>query len=399
MTSTQPVPWPLYDADQHYYEAEDAFSRHLEKGQRSAIRWVELEGRKRLLVGDRLFRMVSNPTFDPVAKPGMLADYYRAKNTAGANPKDLIELEPIRPEYRERSARVAVMDAHGVATIFLLPTLGLGVEEGLKNDPAALHAAFRAFNRWIDEDWGFSRDDRIVAPGLVTLVNPEQAEKDLRWLIDQGAQAIVFRPAPVMGPFGARSPADPIYDRFWAMVADAGLLVAYHAADSGYSRLAADWGETTHFQGYKDAPLSEMLSLHIERPIFDTMAVLVAHGLFDRHPTLRVATVELGSGWVRELLRRMTVAYGKMPRAFTKDPVEIFREHVWVTPFHEENVGELVDLIGADRVLFGSDWPHPEGIREPAAIFEQLGGLDEKEQRLITADNFRGLLTTTPVGA
>jgi predicted TIM-barrel fold metal-dependent hydrolase len=395
VTATDAASWPLYDVDQHYYEAEDAFSRHLEPAHASAIRWIKVDGRKRLLIGDRLFRMVANPTFDPVAKPGMLADYYRARNTAGADPKDLMVLEPIRPEYRNRDARVTVMDAQGLASIFLLPTLALGIEENLNSDPAALHAAFRSFNRWVNEEWGFARDDRIIAPALGCLVDAEQAEKDLQELINQGARAIVFRPAPVRGPNDARSPADPIYDRYWAMAADADLLVAYHAADSGYSRHAADWGERTHFQGYKDVPLTEVLSLHIERPIFDTLAVLLTHGLFDRHPTLRVATVELGSGWVRELLRRLKVAYGKMPRAFSEDPVDTFRDHVWVTPFHEENVDELVGLIGAERVLFGSDWPHPEGIKEPRDFLAQVAGLSEKEQRMITADNLCGLLNPT----
>jgi predicted TIM-barrel fold metal-dependent hydrolase len=390
--SGQVPAWPLFDADQHYYEAEDAFTRHLDPALRSAVRWVELDGRRRLLIGDRLFRMVSNPTFDPVAKPGALADYYRAKNTAGADPKAMMEMEPIRPEYRNRQSRLAVMDAQGVAGALLLPTLGLGVEEILKDDPVGLHGAFRSFNRWMDEDWGFARDDRITAPALVTLVDPELAEMDLEWVIDRGARAVCFRPAPVVGPFGSRSPADEVYDRFWSMVTDADLTVIYHAADSGYSRLAADWGEQTHFQGYKDAPLSEILSLHIERPIFDLMAVLVAHGLFARHPKLRVASVELGSGWVSELLRRMGIAYGKMPRAFRRDPVETFCEHVWVTPFHEDHVDALVERIGAERVLFGSDWPHPEGIDEPRSFLPEIAGLPVDQQLLITSDNLRQLL-------
>src|SRR3989442_1581660 len=91
--SAQAQDWLLFDADQHYYEAEDAFTRHLDPAFRSAVRWVEVDGRRRLLVGDRLFRMVSNPTFDPVAKPGALADYFRAKNTVGADPKAMMELE------------------------------------------------------------------------------------------------------------------------------------------------------------------------------------------------------------------------------------------------------------------------------------------------------------------
>ena len=386
------APWPLYDCDQHYYEAEDAFTRHVDPSHASAIRWIQLDGYKKLLIGDRLFRMVANPSFDPVAKPGVLADYYKAKNADGVAPKAMMEMEPIRDEYRDRAARVAVMDEQGVATAFLLPTLALGVEEILNDDPPALHAAFRSFNEWLDEDWGFARDDRIIAPPLVTLVDVEQAEKDLQWLIDRGTRTICLRPAPVSGPFGARSPADPLHDRFWSMVTDAELVLVIHSADSGYSRFAAAWGERTHFQGYKDAPFSEILSLHLERPIFDTMAALLSHGLFDRHPGLRIATVELGSGWVRELLRRMKIAYGKMPRAFTRDPVETFTEHVSVAPFHEDNVAELVDLVGADRVLFGSDWPHPEGIREPADFFADLAGVPEDQQRLITSDNLRSLL-------
>jgi predicted TIM-barrel fold metal-dependent hydrolase len=382
----------LFDADQHYYEAEDAFTRHLDPAFRSSLRWVEMDGRRRLLVGDRLFRMVSNPTFDPVAKPGALADYYRAKNTAGVNPKAMMDMEPIRAEYRDREARLAVMDDQGVAGVLLLPTLALGIEEMLNDDPPALHGVFRSFNRWMEEDWGFARDDRITAPALVALVDPESAEKDLQWVIDRGARAICFRPAPVVGPLGSRSPADAVYDRFWSMVTDADLTVIYHAADSGYSRFAAAWGERTSFQGYKDAPLSEILSLHIERPIFDTLAVLVAHGLFDRHPRLRVASVELGSGWVAELLRRMGVAYGKMPRAFRRDPVETFCEHVWVTPFHEDHVDELVGRIGAEHVLFGSDFPHPEGIDEPRSFLAEIASLPVSQQRLITSDNLRQLL-------
>jgi predicted TIM-barrel fold metal-dependent hydrolase len=388
--------WPLFDADQHYYEAEDAFTRHLDPEFRSTIRWIELDGRRRLLIGDQLFRMVANPTFDPVAKPGALAEYFKAKNAAGTSTKAMMEMEPIRPEYRDREARVAMLDAQGVASTVMLPTLGMGIEEVLNDDPPALHAAFRAFNRWLDEDWGYARDRRIISAPMVTLVDPELAEKDLRWVINQGAKLICFRPAPVIGPSGSRSPADPVYDRFWSIVEDADLLVAFHAADSGYFRFASLWGEAKRFQAYKDAPLPEILSLNIERPIFDTLAVLVAHGLFDRHPRLRVATIELGSGWVPELLRRMEVAFGKIPRAFGRDPVETFLEHIWVTPFHEDHVSQLVARLGADHVLFGSDWPHPEGIEDPQTFLHDIADLSEADQRLITSDNLRGLLALDP---
>ena len=131
--------------------------------------------------------------------------------------------------------------------------------------------------------------------------------------------------------------------------------------------------------------------MHIERPIFDMMAALVCHGVFDRHPTLRVASLELGGAWVPELLRRLRVSYGKTPQQFGRDPVESFREHVWVAPFYEDDIRVLRDAIGADRVLLGSDWPHPEGLSEPRAWLPDFAGLPAAEQRLALRDNLKSL--------
>jgi predicted TIM-barrel fold metal-dependent hydrolase len=183
-----------------------------------------------------------------------------------------------------------------------------------------------------------------------------------------------------------------VYDRFWAIAAEARVVVAYHAADSGYARYGADWGEGRWFQGYKDSPFTEILSLHIERPIFDIMAALIGHGVFDRHPELRVATVELGSGWVPELLRRLSLSYGKVPRQFGRDPVEAFRAHVWVTPFQEDHVEDLVQLLGVEHVLFGSDWPHPEGMHEPKAFLDDIAHLSMPQQQRIMGENLFELL-------
>lgn len=386
----------LADADQHYYEATDALTRHLEPEHRATIQWAIVGKRSRLLVGDRVLRLVANPTFDPVALPGRLADYFRGVNPDGATPAELIgALEPIRREYHDRGARVAVLDAQGVETTLMLPTLALGLEELLcRDDPAALHAVLRAFNRWVDDDWGFARDRRIVAAPVLALVDPDEAEAELVRVRDAGARLICMRPGPIVGPRGGRSPGDPAFDRFWATAADAGIVVAYHSADSGYTRYTRDWGEGvgTPFQGYADSPFSEILSIHVERPIFDTVAAMLAHGVFDRHPALRVATVELGSRWAADLIRHLRTVYGKVPRAFRRDPVESFREHVWVTPFQEDHLYELVALLGADRVMFGSDWPHPEGVAEPIELLAEAADLTADQQQRVMGDNLRELL-------
>ena len=98
------------------------------------------------------------------------------------------------------------------------------------------------------------------------------------------------------------------------------MIVAIHAGDAGYTKYLTDWGESARYTGMKTTPLTEVLAVGTERPIFDMMAAMICHGLFDRHPTLRVATLELGSAWVPELHRRLRVTYGKTPQLFGRDP-------------------------------------------------------------------------------
>lgn len=384
----------LADVDQHFYESADSFTRHLDKRFSQAFRWAKTEdGRTRLLIGDRLFTMISNPTFDPVARPGALIEYFRAENSAGSDGRKLIgTLEPIRPEYRDRALRLDVLERQSVAQVCMLPTLALGIEELLHDDPPALHAVLDSFNRWIDDEWGYNRDGRIIAPPVFSLVDPGAAERELRRVIEAGTRMIVLRPAPVVSPGAPRSLGDPAHDRFWAMAAEAGVVVAFHAADSGYAKHAKEWGESITFSTFSQSPLTETLALHVDRPVSDTIAALICHGVFDRHPALRVATVELGSGWIPDLLRRFKIAYGRIPQTFGKDPVEAFHEHIWVAPFQEDNLAPLLDLMRPERILFGSDWPHPEGLVEPMDYVKDLAGIKVDNQRRIMGDNLRELI-------
>src|SRR3954451_6549079 len=99
------IDYALYDADEHYYEAEDALTRHLDPKHRSLVRWADIEGRKTLVVNGRLVTVVPNPTYDPVGVPGSLERYFRAENSDGTAIRDIIEMHRIQPEYRERDAR------------------------------------------------------------------------------------------------------------------------------------------------------------------------------------------------------------------------------------------------------------------------------------------------------
>ena len=183
------VDYGVFDADNHYYEAEDAYTRHIDPSMASrAMQWADVGGRRRLLVGGRVNRFIPNPRFDPVAKPGSLDEYFRGRNPGDKDMRTLFgELEPIRPEYRDRDARIRVMDRQGLDGCFLFPTLGVGMEESLAEDPAALVAAFVAFNRWLEDDWGYAYQERIFAAPMLTLVDLDAAVQELQRVLDADA--------------------------------------------------------------------------------------------------------------------------------------------------------------------------------------------------------------------
>ncbi len=91
------------------------------------------------------------------------------------------------------------------------------------------------------------------------------------------------------------------------------------------------------------------------------MTALVCHGALSRNPDLRIISIENGTDWLPTLFRNLRHAYDKMPQLFLEDPHRAFRRGVYVNPFWEDDYREVVGMLGADRVVYGSDWPHPRG--------------------------------------
>jgi predicted TIM-barrel fold metal-dependent hydrolase len=386
---------PVFDGDNHYYEALDAFTRHLDPtwGPR-VIQWSEIEGRRYHVIGGRVSKAVSNPTFNPIAMPGAMYDYFRG-NPDGKDPLSMLAArEPIRDEYLHPEARIQVLDEQGLDGCWLFPTLGMIYEEPLKHDPEAVCVMFRAFNRWLIEDWGFSFEDRIYAAPYLTLADPQWAVEELEWALDNGAHSIVMRPAAPTTALGQRNPFDPMFDGFWGRVNDAGITVVVHAGDSGVSSngYAVDGFAATFSGGWKPS----IKSFAIEKAIFEYLISLVFENMFVRFPNLRIASIENGAEYLPELFKKVRSTSNKMPGYWADDPIELFKEHVWINPFWEDDVHEVIDCMGADRVVFGSDWPHIEALPEPRQYQLELKDLDADDRRLILNDNTRSLLTPRP---
>lgn len=188
-----------------------------------------------------------------------------------------------------------------------------------------------------------------------------------------------------------RSLGDPLHDPVWARLAEAGVPVGFHLSDSGYLQIRGMWGGKSTFEGFgaRD-PLDQVLL--DDRAIHDTMASMIVHGVFTRHPELKAASIENGSYFVYRLIKRLKKAANNHPRHFAVDPVEQLRNNVWIAPYYEDDLADLATLIGVDKILFGSDWPHGEGLQTPIDYVAELSAFSPEDVRKIMRDNAVDLL-------
>ena len=107
--------------------------------------------------------------------------------------------------------------------------------------------------------------------------------------------------------------------------------------------------------------------------------------------------MENGSAWVRPLVQKLERLYDRAPRLFDENPMVAFKRSIFVHPFHEEDTVGLVELIGADNVVFGSDYSHPEGLSDPVTFVDELEGLPDQDKRKVMGGNLARLMGVDPV--
>ena len=252
-----------------------------------------------------------------------------------------------------------------------------------------------SLNQWLYETWSFDYKGRIFATPIITLPIVERAIEELEWVLERGARVVLIRPAPAYGYRGPRSFGKEEFDPFWQKVVENDVLVAMHSSDSGYERYANDWeGSDSEMLPFQPQAF-RMLSAW--RPVEDAVSALICHGALSRFPALKVAVIENGSSWVAPLLERLADVYKKMPQDFLENPVDVFKRNIYISPFWEEDLGELADLIGVEHVLFGSDYPHPEGLADPVSYADELKGLDDDSVRKIMGGNLAKLMNVAEV--
>ena len=401
MTNANDLLPTIFDADNHYWETSDAFTRYRDpKFAERGVRLVDVDGKPRYTFdGGRLHPIIPGPgDVHPRPRPGALYDYFAGKSEKARLGNELSCEDPAEhPEWFNRDARLACMDEQGVEAAWLFPSQGVCMEGPMQPDIEASIHILHAFNRWLDDDWGFAYRNRIFAVPFLTLSDVDHAVAELEWCLERSARVVSIRNGPVFTPDGTRSPADPMFDPFWARLAESGIVVAPHAGfEDGYvevtAAVAREWGRPYKLKGDAIDQYTGIVSMLMKhRLVHDFAAILVADGLFERHPGLRVAYIENGGTWVGDLLHGLQVLHGQSPGMFATNPVDQFHEHCWVAPFVEDSVPDLARHLPVERILFGSDWPHAEGLGHPRDFFKNVEQFSLADQQKIMVENAREL--------
>lgn len=396
----------IFDADNHYWETREAFTRYRDpKFRDRGLRIVEHEGSLRYVIGDRMHPILPGPgDVQPRPKPGALLDFFAGRVPHDPHLHELASEPPEdHPEWYDRDARLETMDAQGIEATWLFPSHGVCIEGPMQPDIEASLHIIGAFNRWLEDDWGFAYKDRIFAPPLLSLSDVDVAIDQLEWALERGARLITLRNGPAFTREGMKSPADRVFDRFWARVQEAGITVTVHAGfDDGYREVdeavARAWGLRMDGLGQNmlsrdgiDFSSQLIAMLQKKRLVHDFAAAIITHGLFERFPRLRLAFIENGGLWVGPLLHDLQVVHVQNPGMFARNPVDQFIDNCWVAPFVEDDVADLAGHIPANRILFGSDWPHAEGLAEPRDFLGNLDSFSDADARKIMSENAREL--------
>jgi predicted TIM-barrel fold metal-dependent hydrolase len=275
------------------------------------------------------------------------------------------------------------MDQEGIDVAVLYPSFGLFAlaTDGL--DPALALAISRAYNDWLHE---FCATDpsRLKAVAMVPRQDPEGAAAEAtRAVRELGMVGVFVRPNAVDGRTLDDRCYDPLYDACQTLGVPLGL---HEGGKAGHPQAGADRFTDLEMQHICTHPLEQMCAA----------VSLIYGGVLDRFPTLEVAFLEAGCGWVPFWLERMDEHHdnalaknygGTRTRALR--PSEYFQRQCYVSANADETfLASVADQIGADRIVFSSDYPHPDAPF-PHAVdeFLELDDLTDEQKRMILWDN------------
>jgi predicted TIM-barrel fold metal-dependent hydrolase len=294
-------------------------------------------------------------------------------------------LEPgvLRPTTTE--LRLADMDRDGVdATVMYGPIVPLLIE-----DPELRRICYRAYNDWLAEFCATS-PQRLIGVGLIPIDDPQSAAAEVRYLKGIGVRTCMLLAARVQTPLW-----DDSWEPLWQAAAETGIPIGFHLG-GGMRTVVWSGPKATHPGNMGVRVSSSPLQMD------EALAAVIFSGALERHPNLKIVLAEIGIGWLPYMLERMDDTYRKFldapdywhgSLALTMPPSAYFHRQIWAT-FQSDLAGmRLLDVLGEDRVMWASDYPHADSTWPDSrkAIEENFGAVSAPARRRILCDNARAL--------
>lgn len=367
--TTRPL---VVDADGHVLEPAAAWEGLADR-HRPTIR-RDGAGYEHVVVGDTEILAVPLGT---LATPG----------ARFSDPAGFLSMEEALPGGSDPKARLADMDSEGIDQAVLFPSVGLYF--WALTDAGAAVAVARAYNDWL-ASYCAADPGRLFGAAMVPVQDPAAAAAELRRAHDElGFPALFVRPNPCCG----RSLSDPAYEPIWEAAEETGMAVGVH---EGSSVIVPTLGA--------DRPFNPLV-LHAVSHAFEEMlacAQLIAFGVLDHHPGLRVVFLESGGGWAPFWLERLdeqAESFGDFCPQMRLAPSEYFARQCWISfEVDESTLPVLAPVIGEDRVVWGSDYPHHDATfpGAVAALRHTAAPMSEEGRRLLLGANAAALYRLPP---
>lgn len=363
----------VIDCDSHVMEPADLWERYLEPSYRDrAIKVVD--------VGDHDQLVADGHVILPMGLAGLGGANIEPRSRLRTD-LSLRYIDGCPPASYDPAARVRLLDDWGVTRGVLFPTIGIlpwPIE-----DTGLLNAYARAYNTWQAEFFQ-EAPDRVIPVALLNLVDIDTAVDELERCLDLGFRGVFLPPETV----GGHKPGSPHFDPLWERCAEAGVPLCMHV-------IVRFGGPAVPFASWHEAGANMLFSFSLGAPgqLMPCLTSMITDGVFDRIPDLKVLCVEAGAGWAPYLMDRLdekaeffadTLAPPLQLRAS-----DYIRRNCWfVAEPAERTIGATLDLVGEDRVLWGSDYPHIDSTLAAAKIIrDSVAGLDEPRRHAVLGGN------------
>ena len=298
----------------------------------------------------------------------------------------------------DRDERTNALDQLGFRKQFVFSSFSPS-QFARSSDEDLLYGGAQAHNRGLADFC--STDPRLMAVGYVPLEDPARAAGCVEDALAMGIEAIWI-------PHGipqTKSPTHPDYNGVWAQLQEAGVPMLLHLGANGTNQTALSYHNNGRDPGKDFVGGGENLrskdfpNLHHDAE--NLLSCMILDGIFEMFPELSCGVIEIGAGWVPYLMRALDAsiqAFGKKEPELKKlsmQPSDYIRRQIRFTPWHFEDIGWLIESVGPELFLFSSDWPHPEGGRDPIAEFQaslNASEISPADRRSFFHDNMANLL-------